>query len=67
MFQFLQAAKLNQHLCEQMTSDPDKPSGLITPPPGEEEIVVKDEPVDGEDAQLTEVSWTHLLVMEGGQ
>ena len=56
MFQFPQAAKLNQHLCEQMTSDPDKPSGLITPPPGEEDIVVKDEPVDEGDAQINEVS-----------
>ena len=41
----LQAAQLNQHLFEQTSPDPDKPSGLISPPPGAQPVV-KDEPDD---------------------
>ena len=48
-----QAAQLNQHLFEQTSPDPDKPSGLISPPPGAEPAV-KDEPED-EEAQSNEV------------
>ena len=52
---------MNQHLCEQMchNPDPDRPSGLMSPPAAEE-IVVKDEPVD-EDAQNNDVSKNVIL------